>query len=400
MIILVPLGIILAINIGILACWVYFLILISWSISKSPKLEWSARYRIKSKPMVSIIVPARNEGVAISKCLQSLLSQDYDNYEVIAVDDSSTDNTFSIISDLSKNNHTLTPIKCPPRPDDWVGKNWACFQGYKKSTGEILLFTDADTVHRPDVLSSAINTMMHDKIDALTLVPKLLCQDIITKFTLPVLSVFLHSRYSPLRVNNPNNKIGYFFGSFYLIFKTNYEKIGTHEKVRRELVEDGALGRIVKEQGMNLRLVRGENYVEALWARDPRSLWHALRRIIIPLHTEKKKSAMMITVFIFFILMEPFLTLPLSLLYLSENPLKGPLEIVCLWTIILILICAIVQSRFGLLQKSIYGLGFVLGCTVITASFLISAFSLKGNRTVKWRDRSYFVGTKQHPFHL
>ncbi len=400
MIILVPLGIILAINIGILACWVYFLILISWSISKSPKLEWSARYRIKSKPMVSIIVPARNEGVAISKCLQSLLSQDYDNYEVIAVDDSSTDNTFSIISDLSKNNHTLTPIKCPPRPDDWVGKNWACFQGYKKSTGEILLFTDADTVHRPDVLSSAINTMMHDKIDALTLVPKLLCQDIITKFTLPVLSVFLHSRYSPLRVNNPNNKIGYFFGSFYLISKTNYEKIGTHEKVRRELVEDGALGRIVKEQGMNLRLVRGENYVEALWARDPRSLWHALRRIIIPLHTEKKKSAMMITAFIFFILMEPFLTLPLSLLYLSENPLKGPLEIVCLWTIILILICAIVQSRFGLLQKSIYGLGFVLGCTVITASFLMAAFSLKGNRTVKWRDRSYLVGTKQHPFHL
>lgn len=400
MIILVPLGIILAINIGILACWIYFLILISWSISKSPKLEWSARYRIKSKPKVSIIVPARNEGVAISKCLQSLLSQDYDNCEVIAVDDSSTDNTFSIISDLSKNNHTLTPIKCPPKPDEWVGKNWACFQGYKKSTGEILLFTDADTVHRPDVLSSAINTMMHDKIDALTLVPKLLCQDIITKFTLPVLSVFLHSRYSPLRVNNPNNNIGYFFGSFYLISKTNYEKIGTHEKVRRELVEDGALGRIVKEQGMNLRLVRGENYVEALWARDPRSLWHALRRIIIPLHTEKKKSAMMITAFIFFILMEPFLTLPLSLLYLSENPLKGPLEIVCLWTIILILICAIVQSRFGLLQKSIYGFGFVLGCTVITASFLMSAFSLKGNRTVKWRDRSYLVGTKQHPFHL
>lgn len=400
MIILVSLGIILAINIGILACWVYFLILISWSITRSPKLEWSARYRIKSKPMVSIIVPARNEGRAISKCLQSLLSQDYDNYEVIAVDDSSTDNTFSIISDLSKNNHTLTPIKCPPRPDDWVGKNWACFQGYKKSTGEILLFTDADTVHRSDALSSAINTMIHDKIDALTLVPKLLCQDIITKVTLPVLSVFLHSRYSPLRVNNPNNKIGYFFGSFYLISKTNYEKIGTHEEVRQELVEDGALGRMVKEQGMNLRLVRGENYVEALWARDPRSLWHALRRIIIPLHTEKKKSAMMITAFIFFILMEPFLTLPLSLLYLSESLLKGPLEIVCILTIILILICATVQSRFGLLQKSIYGLGFVLGCTVITASFLMSAFSLKGNRTVKWRDRSYLVGTKQHAFHL
>lgn len=400
MIILVLLGIILAINIGILACWAYFLVLVSWSISKSPKLEWSAKYRINSKPKVSIIVPARNEERGISKCLQSLLSQDYDNFEVIAVDDSSTDNTFSIILDLSKNNHALVPIKCPPRPDDWIGKNWACFQGYKKSTGEILLFTDADTVHRPDVLSSAINTMMHNGLDALTLVPKLLCKDVITKFTLPVLSVFLHSRYSPLKVNNPHNKIGYFFGSFYLISKINYEKIGTHEQVRRELVEDGALGRIVKEQRMKLRLIRGENYVEALWARDPRSLWHALRRIIIPLHTEKKKSALMITVFIFFILMEPFLTLPVSLRYLSDNPVKGPLETVCSFIIVLMLICAILQSHFGLLQKSIYGFGFVLGCTVITISFLVSAFSLKGNRMVKWRDRSYFVSTKQHPFHL
>jgi glycosyltransferase involved in cell wall biosynthesis len=344
---IVLLGIILAINIGIVVCWSYFLVLITWSISKSPKLEWSARYRIKSKPKVSIIVPARNEEKIISKCLQSLLSQDYDNYEVIAIDDSSTDKTLSIISELSKKNPRLILVKSPPRPDDWVGKNWACFQGYQKSSGEILLFTDADTVHRSDALSSAVNTMLHDGLDALTLVPKLLCYDIITKFTLPVLSVFLHSRYSPLRVNNPNNKIGYFFGSFYLISKKNYEKIGTHEQVRQELVEDGALGRRVKEQRMYLRLIRGENYVEALWARGPRSLWHALRRIIIPLHTQRKGSAMMVTAFIFFILMEPFLILPTALLYLLDNPLRGPLLTINLLTIILMLICTIVQSHFG-----------------------------------------------------
>lgn len=400
MLLIVLLGIILAINIGILACWSYFLVLITWSISKSPKLEWSARYRIKSKPKISIIVPARNEEGKISKCLQSLLSQDYDNYEVIAIDDSSTDKTLSIISELSKKNHRLMSVRSPPKPDDWVGKSWACYQGYQKSSGKILLFTDADTVHRSDALSSAVNTMVHDELDALTLVPKLLCSDIITKFTLPVLSVFLHTRYSPLRVNNPKSKIGYFFGSFYLISKKNYEKIGTHEQVRQELVEDGALGRRVKEQRMKLRLIRGENYVEALWARDPRSLWHALRRIIIPLHTQKKRSAMMVTAFIFFILMEPFLILATSLLYLLDNPLKGSLLTINLLTLILMLICTIVQSHFGLLQKSIYGIGFAIGCVVITLCFLISAFNSKRNRVVRWRDRSYFVGTKQHPFHL
>jgi chlorobactene glucosyltransferase len=394
------LGIILAINFGILACWTYFLVLISWSISKSPKLEWTARYRIKSKPKVSIIVPARNEEGTILICLQSLLSQDYDNYEVIAIDDSSTDKTPSIISELSEKNHRLIAVKAPSKPEGWIGKNWACFQGYQKSSGEILLFTDADTVHKTNSLSSAVNTMIHGQLDALTLVPKLICYDIITKFTLPVLSIFLHSRYSPLRVNNPKNKIGYFFGSFYLISKKNYEKIGTHEKVRQELVEDGALGRRVKEQKMKLRLVRGENYVEAVWARDPSSLWHALRRIIIPLHLQKKKSAMMVTAFIFFILLEPFLILPFTLLYFGDFLLGGVLLTINLVTIFLLLTCSVVQSHFGLLQKSIYGLGFVLGCTVITLCFLISAFDSKGNKVVKWRDRSYFIDTKQHPFHL
>src|SRR4029450_12024578 len=390
----------LAINFAILACWMYFLVLISWSISKSPKLEWTARYRIKSKPKVSIIVPARNEEESILFCLQSLLSQDYDNYEVIAIDDSSTDKTPSIISELSEKNHRLIAVKAPSRPEDWIGKNWACFQGYQKSSGEILLFTDADTVHKSDSLSSAVNTMIHGQLDALTLVPKLICCDIITKFTLPVLSIFLHSRYSPLRVNNPKNKIGYFFGSFYLISKKNYEKIGTHEQVRQELVEDGALGRRVKEQGMRLRLVRGENFVEATWARDPRSLWHALRRIIIPLRSQKRKSALMATAFIFFILLEPVLILPLSLFYFPDSQSRGLLLTVNLLIIFLLLACAVVQSHFGLLQKSIYGAGFVVGCTVITVCFLLSVFELKGNRVVKWRDRSYFVGTKQHPFHL
>ena len=167
------LAILIPINVGILACWTYFLIFIIWSISRSPKLEWSARFRIDTKPKVSIIVPARNEEGTILKCLQSLLSQDYDKYEVIAIDDSSTDRTLSIISKLSEKDNRLITVKSPPRPNDWVGKNWACFQGYKKSTGEILLFTDADSVHKPDALSSAINTMMHDDLDAVTLVPKL-----------------------------------------------------------------------------------------------------------------------------------------------------------------------------------------------------------------------------------
>jgi hypothetical protein len=108
----------------------------------------------------------------------------------------------------------------------------------------------------------------------------------------------------------------------------------------------------------------------------------------------------MVTAFIFFILLEPFLILPFTLLYFGDFLLGGILLTINLVTIFLLLTCSVVQSHFGLLQKSIYGLGFVLGCTVITLCFLLSAFNSKGNKVVKWRDRSYFIDTKQHPFHL
>jgi chlorobactene glucosyltransferase len=98
--------------------------------------------------------------------------------------------------------------------------------------------------------------------------------------------------------------------------------------------------------------------------------------------------------------LEPFLILPFSLLYFGDCPLDGLLLTINFVTIFLLLTCTVVQSHFGLLQKSIYGLGFAFGCTVITLCFLISAFDPKGNKVVKWRDRTYIIGAKQHPFHL
>jgi chlorobactene glucosyltransferase len=99
-------------------------------------------------------------------------------------------------------------------------------------------------------------------------------------------------------------------------------------------------------------------------------------------------------------LLEPFLILPFSFHYYGDNPLSLLLLIVNIVTIFLLLTCTVIQSHFGLLQKSIYGLGFPLGCTVITLCFLVSAFDPKRNKVVKWRERSYYVGSKQHPFHL
>lgn len=384
--------ILITVNTLIICAWVYFLASTARSFRNSPRLAQMVSIS-NSDRKVSVIIPARNEEKSISRCLKSLLEQKYLNYEVIAVNDSSTDSTLDIMLDISKNNSKLIVINTPPKPVDWVGKNWACYHGYLRASGDILFFTDADTLHSPFALPSALNLMIGENLDALSAIPKLRCRNLLTKITLPVLSIFLHSRYSPGKVNNPMTNIGYFFGSFYLITRTTYEAVGTHKAVRSELIEDGELGRKVKGLNFRLMLVRGEHHIEAEWARDPKTLWDALKRLIMPLCSKQKRSAILIMVLLFFILLEPFIGV---LVALGFTVVKLNLFTLFLFGVtsasaILITIGSAIQSKYGLLQNSLYGLCAAVGCTIITACFVVSIFA-RGERMVSWKDRSYEIG--------
>ena len=212
-----------AILIGVFLAWISLIFSMYKSFTKTPYLD---KFESVSKdtPKVSIILPARNEEKFIGKCLESFVKQDYDNYEVIAVDDSSDDDTWKIIEKYAKNNESVIPVKANVKPHGWMGKNWACIEGFKKATGDLLLFTDADTTYSKSVLSLAVAHLLSEKLDVLTVIPRLICIDSITKITLPMLSTFLHSRYSALNVNNPKKGIGYFFGSFFYYTKTHISK--------------------------------------------------------------------------------------------------------------------------------------------------------------------------------
>ena len=111
-----------------------------------------------NKIFLSIIIPVRNEEKFIKQCLSSLLEQQsFNNYEIIVVDDRSSDNTMKIL-EFFKNNPRIKIFEAGEKPDDWVGKNWPCYIGYKKSIGQILLFTDADTIHSPQSIHDSLNT--------------------------------------------------------------------------------------------------------------------------------------------------------------------------------------------------------------------------------------------------
>jgi chlorobactene glucosyltransferase len=386
----------------ILFAWVYFFLYMLRSLKKSPKLESFNHLQNRTNdnylPKVSIILPARNEEKYISKCLDSLFEQDYPNFEIIAVNDSSSDKTAEIMYKYQDKSSILTVLNAGFKPAGWIGKNWACHQGYLRANGEIFLFTDADTIHSPSVLSLAIEHLIEQKLDALTVIPRLLCQDIWTKITLPLIWSISYVKYSPLRANNPKATTGYFFGSFYVIFRKVYEAVGTHEAVRSEIVEDGALGGIVKKAKFNLRVVRGEHYVEAVWARDFSTLWHGLRRLMIPLYHQDMINASLITIATFFLLLIPFISLSVFP-FLSNFNISGRdiLLLVNLITIALIVLSSAIQSKYILFNSSLYSLASPIAGTIICLAFLSSIIDAKKKEIIRWRGRGYTINTSQHP---
>jgi cellulose synthase/poly-beta-1,6-N-acetylglucosamine synthase-like glycosyltransferase len=387
-----------AIMAGIFGVWLYFLTYMTKSFRQSPMLESFDRTSVSRFPKVSVIVPARNEGRYIARCLDSLLGQDYPNFEIIAINDSSTDGTGEIIKAYATNDLRVMHIDASPKPEGWTGKNWACYQGFLRARGELLMFTDADSKHLPSTMSLAVGHLMSENLEALTAVPRLICNDFWTKVTLPVLATFLHTRFSPIRVNDPNTKTGYFFGSFFIITRSTYEAIGTHEGVKEELVEDGALGGKVKASKFRMKMVRGESHVDAVWARDLPTLWQGLRRLMIPIYYQDKVNAYMMAMAVFFILFAPFTSLP----YLPVASFAGNISFQILFglqisAIALIMVTTAVQCRLAIFESPVYAFAAPLSGALISLSFMSAIADAKKKGAVSWRDRKYIISKTQNP---
>ena len=377
-----------AILIGICGAWVFLIKSMVNSFKLTPHLD-KFENTSKTSPKVSIILPARNEEKFIEKCLDSLIKQDYKNYEIIVIDDSSEDNTVKIISKYAKKHPNIILVFARPKPEGWMGKNWACMEGYKKASGELLLFTDADTNHAENVISLAVKHLNSFNLDALSAIPKMRTFDFWTNITLPIISIFLHTRFSALNVNNPSKKTGYFFGSFFILKKTTYQEVGTHEGVKHEIIEDGALGKKVKELGYKMKMVRGEHLIDAVWARDKGTLWNALKRLMIPLYLENGKIAIGVFFALVFLLFVPF---PIFVISASLSIEETSAKILCITSAvasILIYIGTTIEVKVGLGLRLKYTLFAPLGSLVVISGFLSGLLKAKRTSSVTWRGRSY-----------
>ena len=380
--------VLVAIMIGVCGAWVFLIKSMINSFRLTPYLDKFERMEHGS-PKVSIILPARNEEEFIGKCLDSLIEQDYKNYEIIVIDDSSNDNTGKIISNYAKRNSKIIHVTAKPKPEGWMGKNWACMEGYKKAKGELLLFTDADTKHAKNVISLAVSHLLSFNLDALSAIPKMLSFDIWTKITLPMISTFLHTRFSALRVNDPTKNTGYFFGSFFIITKKTYQEVGMHEGVRQEIIEDGALGKKVKDMGYKIKMVRGEHMIAAIWARDKSTLWNALKRLMVPLYLQSGKIAIGIFFAVLFLLFMPFPIAVYSAIFATDSTAFLILFASSISASILIYIGVIIEAKKALFLKMSHALFAPIGGLVVVLGFLSGLFQAKSNSAVSWRGRSY-----------
>lgn len=202
---------------------------------------------------VSVIVPARNEAHNIRRCVESLLAQDYPDWEVLVIDDHSEDGTFSILADLARRDTRLKVLIGEDLPGGWMGKSWAVHQAMSQATGEWLLFTDADTCHHPSSLSTTLRYMIEEEADFVTSFPYQECESFWERVVQPVvpLAAFTAKRLRRMEDRTCEDVIA--VGQFLFFRREMYERIGGHAAIRSSVVDDVSLARAVRQQGGKLK---------------------------------------------------------------------------------------------------------------------------------------------------
>lgn len=200
------------------------------------------------RPLVSVIVPARNEEVALGACLESLTSQAGVSMEIILVDDGSTDRTHEIAESFAG----VRIIQPSPLPNGWTGKNNAVTAGAKVARGPWLLFTDADTVHLQGSLASSLAEAKKKKVSLLSYSPEQEVYSFWENAVMPVIFAELASTYKPSDVSDPKSPAAAANGQYLLITREAYDIVGGHASVATNLLEDVALARQVKATGRKI----------------------------------------------------------------------------------------------------------------------------------------------------
>ncbi len=264
----------------------------------------------KENSLISVLIPARNEEKNIGKCLLSLVKQDYNNMEILVLNDNSTDRTAEIVKKISKTHRNIRLIDGKPLPEGWTGKNYACYQLFKKSKGKYLFFTDADTVHTSESVTSTISCLVKENLDILSACPKQIMKSFsermvinLTNFQI-LIPPLLFIRKSRIPV------FGSGIGSLMLVKKNIYKALGGHKGIRNSCVEDTILSKLFIKKGYKFMIFNGRNIYSTRLYYNFRGIYDGFCRVFLGNFNNRIIVSLIILVLIIFFLF-PFILLAL-----------------------------------------------------------------------------------------
>jgi chlorobactene glucosyltransferase len=353
-------------------------------------------------PLISVIIPARNEANNIRRCVEALLAQTYTNFEVIVVDDRSTDSTPEILShildsvEMARMMPDLRVIQGTALPSGWVGKTHALAQGAAQaSTGlnpeeSWLCFLDADTFADPNLLASTLHSAQSQEADMFTILTSQELGGFWEKVILPLVFTALSVGFSPRRVNDPNRPDAIANGQFILIRRNIYNTLGGHAAIRSSIVEDKALANLVKRNGYRLIIADGRSVARTRMYTSLSGIWEGwTKNIYLGM---RDRLGLLLTggvIGLFGALVLPLWLTAGVVWFLSTGgllPAVVAIQSILLW-VYLVAVRALAARAFNI--SPLYALTTPLGALLFTAMMFASAFNVISGRGVSWKGRSY-----------
>ncbi len=368
------------------------------------RILWMSQFRRKNPPIlpdgpdrsplpqkVSVIVPARNEEKNIVHCLFHLMKQDHSDLEIIVVDDRSEDRTGHLTENFKKlSNIPVKIIRIEKLPPGWTGKNHAMFVGSKAATGPWLLFTDADTTHKPHSVRCALKTAEKETADFLTLAPQVECRSFWENTVQPLAVSSLALWFNTSELNEPGSKTVLANGQFILVKKEVYDAVGGNESVKNEVIEDVEFAKKVKQAGYTVLFLNGTLLYSTRMYTCLKQIFTGWTRIFVHLFNKNIPRILhKIFLFLFFSLL-PFAVLAAEIFFrFSGNVSFDPL----LFWISLGVSSWIIAVRFVgnhlLRSNPWYAFLHPLGSLVMIWILWVCVWRIARNKPSEWRGGHY-----------
>lgn len=339
------------------------------------------KINLQSYPKISILIPARNEENNIKKVIESSLKQNYPSFEVIVLDDNSTDKTYEIARNYEATNSNFKIIKGDKLPDGWFGKNWACYQLANNASGETLIFTDADNFFENDAVIKTVSILKQYDLDMFSVFPQQITTTFWEKLIIPIIDLIVYSGlilktsyYFPFSLFAAAN------GQWIAFKKSSYEELGGHSSVKNQIVEDVALARFFKKNKKKILVGAGTGVIYGKMYDNFKQIWSGLSKNLFGLTDFKT-----IPFFIILILMLLVCVVPYFLLFTLTNYFILILFIIILNIIWRVLLA--INFKHNILYSTLLHPISILLITIIGInSFLKSKFGV-----LSWKEREIIL---------